>query len=319
MLPRRFFQLLILLVAPLAAQTPAAKPYFTLHRVAPGVYAAIDAPGSSAGSNAGFIVGRRAVAVVDTFESVPAARALLAAIRARTRLPVRYVVNTHYHIDHVTGNQVFADAGAVIFAQRNVRAWIHTQNLKFFPRPTPAQRAWVAGLRSPDAVYAHGVTLYLGGREVDVRVLPGHTGGDSAVLIPDANVVFTGDLFWGHALPNLIDASTAPLLTSLAKLAQWPPRPHAVFVPGHGVIGDRAALLAFRGYVATLRRLVAQARARGLRRQALVAAVLPKLKARYGTWGFFAHFAPLDLLETDAELAGRKSIPRPPAPASGGE
>jgi cyclase len=307
-----------LFVAALALAAAAqANPYFILHRVAPGVYAAVDAPGSSAGSNAGFVIGSRAVAVVDTFQSVPAARALLAAIHRLTPLPVRYVINTHYHIDHVTGNRVFADAGAVIFAQRNVRAWIHTGNLKFFPHPTAAQRAWVAGLRSPDAVYAHGITLYLGKREVDVRVLPGHTGGDSAVLVPDANVVFTGDLFWGHALPNLVDASTAPLLVTLTKLAQWPPRPHAVFVPGHGVIGGRASLLAFRGYIAELRRLVAAARARGLRRQALAAAVLPVLKARYGGWGFFAHFAPLNVLQTEAELAGRKPIPRPPTRASG--
>lgn len=315
---RRLLSPLALLAAVLSAQAPAAKSYFVLHRLAPGVYAAVDNPGSSAGSNAGFVIGRRAVAVIDTFQSVPAARALLAAIRSRTRLPIRYVINTHYHIDHVTGNQVFADAGAVIFAQRNVRYWIHTLNLKFFSHPTPAQRAWVAGLRSPDVVYTHGVTLYLGGRQLDVRVLPGHTGGDSAILVPDANVVFTGDLFWGHALPNLIDASTAPLLTTLTQLSRWPPRPHAIFVPGHGVIGNRAALLAFRGYVAALRRLVAQARARGLRRQALVAAVLPELKARYGNWGFFSHFARLNLLETDAELAGRKSIPQPPAAGSTG-
>ncbi len=313
---RRLLLPFALFIAALAAQAPAVHPYFTLHRLAPGVYAALDAPGSSAGSNAGFVIGRRAVAVIDTFESVPAARALLAQIRRRTPLPIRYVINTHYHIDHVTGNRVFAAAGAVILAQRNVRFWIHTQNLKFFPHPTAAQRAWVAGLRAPDVVYRHGVTLYLGGRELDVRVLPGHTGGDSAILVPDANVVFTGDLFWGHGLPNLIDASTAPLLTTLTRLSQWPPRRHAIFVPGHGVIGNRAALLAFRGYIADLRRLVAQARARGLRGQALTASVVPQLKARYGAWSFFAHFARLNVLETGAELAGRKRIPRPPGSPS---
>ncbi|HXE30749.1 MAG TPA: MBL fold metallo-hydrolase, partial [Terriglobales bacterium] len=218
--------LLVVLSAILAAgaQTAASpKPYFSLREVSSGVFAAIANPGTRTGSNAGFIIGTRAVAVVDTFEDTGAAHALLDAIRAHTSLPIRYVVNTHYHLDHVTGNQVFAEAGATIMAQDNVPAWIHTENLKFFgAHPTPAQQALVAGYYAPDLTYRDGVNLDLGGRHLTVRVFPGHTGGDSAVRVEGAGVVFTGDLFWSHSLPNLIDASTAPLIETLTQLEAWP-------------------------------------------------------------------------------------------------
>ncbi|MGH9487712.1 MAG: MBL fold metallo-hydrolase [Terriglobales bacterium] len=299
----------------IAAVGQAPRTYFQLHRLAPGVFAAIDAPHSPAGSNAGFIIGSDGVVVVDTFESVDAAKALLAAIRARTKLPIRFVVNTHYHLDHVTGNQVFSDAGAEIIAQRNVHAWIHTDNLEFFgPHPNASQRARVAAYRAPDLGYNGDVTIWLGRREVDIRTLQGHTGSDSQVLVPDANVVFTGDLFWCRLLPNLIDASTATQIRSLTALASWPPHPAtAIYVPGHGPLGHLADLRTARTYLVTLRRDISAARSRGLRGTAVVNAVLPELKAEYGTWADFNYFAQHNIEQTAAELAGDKRFPRAPA------
>src|SRR3954467_6431968 len=97
----------------------APKPFFTLHDLGSGVWAAVAVPGSGAGSNAGFIIGDDGVVIVDTFQSAAAATKLLSVIRERTALPIRFVVNTHYHLDHVAGNGVFHDAGAQIVAQRN--------------------------------------------------------------------------------------------------------------------------------------------------------------------------------------------------------
>ena len=108
----------------------------------------------------------------------------------------------------------------MVFAQRNVRAWIHTENLKFFGKDIkPEQKAMVEALGAPDVVYDTGVTLFLGSRRIDVRVFPGHTGGDSVVFIPDASVVFCGDLFWRNTLPNLIDATTAAWIPTLDAIA----------------------------------------------------------------------------------------------------
>ncbi len=300
-----------------AAHTaPAAQPapqYFMLHPLGHRVWAAIARPGSPAGSNAGFVVGSKAVAVVDTFEDPDAARALLAAIRRSTDLPVRYVVDTHYHLDHVAGNNVFAAAGALVFAQRNVRFWERTENLKFFGKDiTDRQRRMVASLGLPSVSYREGVDLDLGGRTLVVRVLPGHTGGDSAAIVPDADVVFTGDLFWNHTLPNLIDADTGAQIHSDDVFVR--DYPHATFVPGHGDVGDAADVRRFRDYLMALRRLVAAARAGEASRNELVDTVLPKLRDHYGGWGWFDHFARPNIEQTAAELAGNKRVPIPGQP-----
>ncbi len=297
------------------AQAPAASSdslLFTLKPLGHNVYAAIDKPKSPAGSNAGFVIGDDGVVVIDTFEDAKAAEQLLSEIRKLTKLPVKFAINTHYHLDHVTGNGVFSQAGAVIVAQKNVRAWIHTENLKFFgANIKPEQKAWIEGLVAPNLVYDSSVEIFLGARKIVVRYFPGHTGGDSVVSIPDANVVFCGDLFWNKTLPNLIDASTEKWIDSDHKLAAESPT--ATFVPGHGEVGTVADLTALAGYIADLRSALAQPVKDGLKDEALVSAVLPGLKEKYGSWNYFDHFAKRNILDTAAELRGDKKIPQPAA------
>jgi cyclase len=315
---RRIFPVLIFLAlafafAAGAAENPAP---FTLHEVAPGVWAAIDNPAAKAarsGANAGFIIGSDGVAVVDTFENPAASQILLDEIRKKSNLPIRFVVNTHYHIDHVAGNNLFASAGATILAQENVRTWERTENLKFFgAKITPAQKHMVETLGLPTVTYFDGVDLYLGTRRIVVVSLPGHTGGDSVVFIPDANVVFTGDLFWKHTLPNLIDASTKPWIDSLDTILSR--HPNATFVPGHGEVGNALDLREFRDYLIALRAAVAQAQKAGKSGDALVSDVLAKLKPAYASWNAFQYFAKPDITYTDEELRGTKRIPKPGTP-----
>jgi glyoxylase-like metal-dependent hydrolase (beta-lactamase superfamily II) len=290
------------------ADTP--KPFFTLHELAPGVWAAVSLPGSHAGGNTGFVVGKDAVAVIDSFQTEPAAEALLAAIKKTTSVPVRYLINTHYHLDHVAGNTLFAQAGAVVMAQENVRTWERSENLKFFgDKITPEQKQMVASLGLPTLTYEDGVKLDLGSREIEVRAFPGHTGGDSVIIVPDADVVYTGDLFWDHTLPNLIDANTVQQIASNdAFLKDYP---KAAFVPGHGEVGHAADVQAFRDYLAALRQAVGDARAAGKSGQALTDAVLPVLKQKYGDWAYFDYFATHNIEQTEAELAGTKKVPVP--------
>lgn len=297
--------------AAFAADTPAP---FTLHEVAPGVWAAIDdasAKAARAGANAGFVVGSDSVLVVDTFENPDAARELLNQIRQKTNLPIRFVVNTHYHLDHVAGNNIFAAAGATVLAQENVRAWERTENKKFFgAKITDAEKNTVESLGLPSITYTDGVTLFLGTRQVVIRSFPGHTGGDSAVFIPDANVVFCGDLFWNHTLPNLIDASTKPWIETLDAGIQH--HPEGVFVPGHGEVGHVEDVRDFRDFLSDLRTDVAQAQAAGKTDDALIEMVLPEIQQKYGKWDFIG-FAKPDIHYTDLELRGLKRIPQPPA------
>jgi len=283
---------------------------FALKPLGHDVYAAIDDAKGEAGANAGFVIGDDGVAVIDTFENPDASKQMLAEIRKLTQLPIKFVVNTHYHIDHVAGNSLFQQNGAVVFAQHNVRSWIHTENLKFFGKDIkPEQRKMVEMLGAPDAVYDTGVTLFLGSRRIDVRVFPGHTGGDSVVFIPDANVVFTGDLFWRNTLPNLIDATTSawiPTLNAVTAAA-----PNATYVPGHGDVGTAEDVKNFRDYLVFLREQIAPAVQGNKSGDDLVNAVLPAVTEKYGKWDFFKYFAKPDILQTAAEIRGDKKIPQP--------
>ena len=303
------FVFLVLVCAVRAQETSTDSLLFTIKPLGNNVFAAVAKPKSSAGSNAGFVIGDDGVAVIDTFQDAAAARQLLAEIQKLTKLPVKFVVNTHYHLDHVTGNAVFAQTGAVIIAHKNVRSWIHTENLKFFGAGIkPEQKAWIDGLLAPSLVYDSAVELFLGSRRVVVRYFPGHTGGDSVVSVPDANVYFCGDLFWNKTLPNLIDASTEKWIASDLKMAGEGPK--ATFVPGHGEVGTAAEVRAMAGYITDLREALSQPVKDGLKDDALVNAVVPQLKEKYGDWNYFDHFAKPNILDTAKELRGEKQIPK---------
>ena len=287
---------------------------FALKQIGPNLWAAIDNPKATnpASANAGFVIGDDGVVVIDTFFSEDAAKQLLAAIRLRTKLPVRYVINTHYHIDHVAGNSVFAKTGAAVVAQRNVRGWIRSENLRLIGDfLTPELKTLTESIAAPSVDYEDAANLHLGSRAIHVRSFPGHTGGDSIVIIPDAKVAFLGDLFWHNMLPNLIDASTRPWVETLDTIAAMNESGYA-FVPGHGEIGDGRDVAAFRDYLATLRTLVAQARTQGQSGNTLAESVVPKLKEKFGTWEFAEPLAVMNVLQTDAEFSGTKRVP--PAP-----
>src|SRR5436190_2072945 len=91
------------------------------------------------------------------------------------------------------------------------------------------QRAQVAALVEPQITYDHILEVNLGSRLVRVVYLPGHTGGDSVVYIPDANVVFAGDLAWNQRIPNLIDATMSAWVETLDRMVAA--HPNATFIP----------------------------------------------------------------------------------------
>ncbi len=322
MRPRWFLALVscivLLGVSGVTSFQDAAAPPFTLKEVGPNVWAAISNTKftTPALANTGFVIGDDGVAVIDTTISIDAdgnfraetARQLLAAIRTITKLPVRFVINTHYHMDHVGANEVFVDAGATVLAQRNVRGWIHSEALRLLNKDTrPDYRAFFEALLPPTITYDEQVHLHLGSRTIRVQSFPGHTGGDSVVVIPDAKVVFAGDLFWRDMLPNLVDASTKPWVETLDTLARN--EPDATFVPGHGDVGKAKDVAAFREYLVTLRRLVSDAQALRKAGETLADAVMPGLSEKYGRWEGFEYLARPNILETDAELNGTKRIP----------
>lgn len=285
---------------------------FTLKQVGPGIYAAIDGPEHKAGSNAGIVIGDNAVLVVDSFFTLEAARALVAQIHQLTPKPIRYVVNTHYHLDHTGGDQALRDVGAIIVAHRNVRGWVRVNNVNLFgERITPQLKAQIAALPLPDLVTDKDLTIWLGSRRVVVKTVLGHTGGDLAVFVPDARVLFTGDLLWRKIPPNLIDGSVKEWAATDADFASMPDAANTIYVPGHGDVADLKDVRDFRGYLLELRKQVADARQAGLKGNALVGEVAPKLKAAYPDWSISDRAMAAEIGYMDEELAGTKHRPVP--------
>jgi cyclase len=195
------------------------------------VYACI---GVSGGSNSGFIVGPRGVLVVDTRLNPAMARELSAAIRSVTDKPVTHVVNTHFHGDHTFGNQIFAGSAEII-ASTTTRTKLTMEG--------ELHREWISGhftvdyseveITPPDTVFDGSVTIDLGDRSVELtETAAGHTGGDVMVWVPDARVLFTGDVLVVNNIPWLGDSpGSARLMKDLIDLANGPAE---TFVPGHG-------------------------------------------------------------------------------------
>ena len=274
---------------------PKAEDDFRLVKVAEGVYAAIAKPGGLASGNAGFVIGDGGVLIVDTFLTPAAMDELLVEIKNLTSQHIKYAVNTHYHLDHTGGNQVLAALSVPIIAHEKVLEWQTTKNRRFLPLPDELQKRkadatkqlselsadqtekraqlerqlrrldamMTIKLTNPTMTFNAGmVHLNLGNREVVLFTLPGHTGGDVLAFVPDANVLFTGDMGWAKTLPNLVDATVNDWITSLDKiLTQYGT---AKFIPGHGEVATAEEMRDFREYLDDLRTRVRQAIASGL-------------------------------------------------------
>jgi cyclase len=298
-----------------AAQTPARETLpFVLTQVGPGVYAAIDGPEHTAGSNAGFVIGDDGVLVIDSFFNLEAARALVGEIHRLTPKPIRFVVNTHYHVDHTGGDQALRDAGAIIVAHKNVRGWVRVNNINLLgDRITAQMRSRIEALPLPDVVTDKDLIVWLGSRKVVIRTVLGHTGGDLTVFVPDAKVLFTGDMLWRKIPPNLIDGSVKEWTATDADFERMPDAQRMVFVPGHGDIANLKDVADFRAYLSDLNRLVIEGRKAGLTGDALVQGVIPKLKALHPDWAISDRAAAAEVRYMDQELAGTKKRPVPAA------
>lgn len=295
-----------------AAQAPQPTLPFVLKKVAPGVYAALDGPEHKAGSNAGFVVGDDGVLVIDAFFNPEAARSLVAEIHRITPKPIRYLVNTHYHVDHTGGDQALRDAGAIIIAHRNVRGWVRTDNINLLgDRITPEMKSAIEILPLPDIVTDKDLTVWLGSRKIVVRAVLGHTGGDLAIFVPDAKVLFTGDMLWRKIPPNLIDGSVSEWTATDADFEKMPDARSVTYVPGHGDLASFKDVEDFRSYLLDLRRLVAEGRKAGLKDEALAKEVTPKLKALHPDWVISDRSAAFEVRYMDEELAGTKRRPVP--------
>jgi glyoxylase-like metal-dependent hydrolase (beta-lactamase superfamily II) len=214
--------------------------------------------------NVTLILGDDGALVVDTLSTDEQARALHAAIRAITPLPLT-VLNTHFHFDHCFGNSVFAADGARIWAHENAAAELterggHWQRRWYADwaaqEPELASGLAAATVCAPTDVVRTSEVLDLGGRRVTMAHFGhGHTAGDVVALVPEANVVVTGDLVEESGPPDFSDAHPLEWPATLAVLLQLSP-PEALFVPGHGAVVDGAFVQAQHAALADMEWLI---------------------------------------------------------------
>ena len=215
-------------------------------------------------SNAGFVVTDDGVVVIDALGSPALADELLAEIRRVTPQPVRYVIVTHYHADHIYGLQALKAAGATILAHSAGRVYLNSDTaqkrleasrIELSPwvddktRLVPADQ-WIDGEET---------RLRVGSFDFLVRhVGPAHTPEDVVVFVPQLGVLFSGDLFFRGRIPFVGQADSRLWIASLERLIDYKPR---VVVPGHGPVSTEpmADLQLTRDYLLHLRQTMGEA------------------------------------------------------------
>ncbi|WP_099556075.1 quinoprotein relay system zinc metallohydrolase 2 [Hartmannibacter diazotrophicus] len=252
-------------------------------------------------ANIGFIIGDNAVAVVDTGGSALEGRELLAAIRKKTALPIRYVINTHVHPDHIFGNAAFLPTGATFVGHADLPRAMAAKG-EFYVKANESLMgdALLADVRiiPPTLTIDQSMTLDLGGRTIQLTSWPvSHTDNDLTVFVPDVSLLFAGDLVFLDHLPS-IDGSILGWLKTLDGLAAIPAK---TVVPGHGPAAASmpAALDPERNYFNILAKDVRSAIASGT---PMSNAVKTAGQSEAGKWQLFDDFNTRNATAAYAEL-----------------
>ena len=244
------------------------------------------------GGNITVAVAKDAIIMVDG-QFAPLHDKIKAAVAAVSTLPIKYLINTHYHGDHTGGNESFAKDGATVVAQINVknRLAAGTTNGLTGAKTPPAPQGAL-----PSDTYTNFSKIRLRGRVADLKHIENaHTDGDTYVWFKTANLLSTGDTFTNGRYPNIDFANGGNIRGMIAaseiylKLTNAKTR----IVPGHGPLADRAALVEYHKMLITARDRMAKLVKEG-KSEAEVVAAKP--------------FADLDAKWAPTELAGTNFI-----------
>jgi cyclase len=255
LVPRVLFAVAALAAIGVAQQRDFSKVEVKAEKVGGNVYML-----TGAGGNIGVSIGNDGVVMVDD-QFLPLAPKIEAAIKGLTDKPVRFVLNTHWHFDHVGGNEALGEL-ATIVAHDNVRTRLaagHPNLLgnKIDPAPKVAL---------PVITFGQSLTLHLNGEEVRALHYPkGHTDGDSVIYFSKSNVVHMGDDFVTYGLPFVDVASGGSvrgLVDNVEKTMASLPNDVKV-IPGHGPVSTKADVRKFTDLLRDCIQLVEAAQRQG--------------------------------------------------------
>ena len=228
----------------------AQEPELTTTRLADGLFMI-----AGAGGNSIVCAGADGIVLVDTGYG-PMAETLRAAVADLSKAPVRVVINTHWHRDHVDGNLVLAGNGAIAVAHENVRRTMSAdQHLAVLERDVPASP--VAAL--PALTFRETLNLHWDDETLSLVHLPAaHSDGDAVVLFRSADVIHAGDIFFNCGYPY-IDISHGGtidgMIAAVERIIQLADESTRI-VPGHGPLATRGDLETYLGMLKDFREAV---------------------------------------------------------------
>ncbi|HVW67955.1 MAG TPA: MBL fold metallo-hydrolase [Steroidobacteraceae bacterium] len=230
----------------------------------------------SFGGNIGVLAGDEGVLLVDA-EWPELHDKVVTAVARISPKPIRYIVNTHWHWDHVGGDSLFAKAGAVLISSEETRAHILAAQGSHEYRPDPA---------AIPVITTKAMKLHLAGQTVEIiHAPPAHTDGDLVVRYVEADVIQTGDTFFHGFYPDIdqphggsIDGMIA-WYDTLYKMCG----PNTKIIPGHGPVAHREDVREYQAMLREVRNRVAKAVDAGMTEEALIAShPLDDLDVKWG-------------------------------------
>ncbi len=293
--------------------------HFSLHSLTESVIAAIASDSGAAVGNAGLVKLGEQVIVFDTFMTPQAALELCRAAEELFGRAPTLVINSHYHNDHIWGNQIFSDSAHIISTVRT-RELIATAGKEEFDyySANAAQRLesiraeyreadhrqraelsfWIAYYESlvdalptlqvvmPDLTFDSRMEIHGGGRKAELLAFDGaHTGNDAILYLPQEGIIFMSDLLFVGCHPYLADGDALKLLSALKEIEKLEA---AHFIPGHGSVGTRDDLALMIAYVERCLQLAQEIRQAGETSQERIAAL--EIPEPFQDWRFSKFF-----------------------------
>jgi cyclase len=200
------------------------------------------------GGNVGISTGEDGLYIIDD-QVKPVTTQLLQAIRKISKEPIRFVINTHYHADHVGGNEAIGAAGAVIIAHDNIRKRMTTEQVSIFMNNTTPPYPKGA---LPVVTFNDRMSLHLNGETATAYyVAEGHTDGDAIIHFPESNVIHMGDMYFNGLYPYVdLDAGGAMQgLVAAVDLALSMADESTRIIPGHGPLAVTEDLKGYRDFL----------------------------------------------------------------------
>jgi len=226
-----------------------------LTRIADNVYSYVDVkqsgPQNSYGANAGIVIGENGILVIDTLISSIEAKRFIKDIRAISDKPIKYVVNTHYHLDHTFGNSEFEKLGAVIISHTSDRmnSLRHSEavlkNIKSYGLTEKDMEG--TAITYPALTFNDRMEVDLGDQTIHlIYTKPSHTAGSIIVYLPNKKVLFVGDILFTNFHPFMADGDIRGWVNVLDYILALDVDK---IIPGHGPISSKKDIQDMKKYL----------------------------------------------------------------------